>query len=275
MHARLFLCLSMLLAGVAPAMSELKNRLVDYKQGDAELQGYMAWDDSFAGKRPAVLLIHRRDGMSDLTRANADAIAKLGYVVLAADIFGKNVRPKDTPEAQAQSEIYNKDRPLMRARALAGLETLQGDPMVDASKIALIGYCFGGTVAVELIETGAPIIGTVSVHGSFRDFPPGGANNIKGRMLILHGAEDNWIVLVVVMASVMVRLPVSVLMLTGPVALMFGGFTWANVKLPAFTKLRLPTFSAARVVTLLAAAVNETLPCMSARPVVVTTPLLF
>ena len=82
-------------------------------------------------------------------------------------------------------------------------------------------------------------------------------------------------VLVVVMASVMVRLPVSVLMLTGPVALMFGGFTWANVKLPAFTKLRLPTFSAARVVTLLAAAVNETLPCMSARPVVVTTPLLF
>jgi dienelactone hydrolase len=137
-----------------------------------------------------VLLIHRRDGMSDLTRTNARMIAKLGYVVLAEDIFGKTIRPKDEKEAIEQSGIYNKDRPLMRARAMAGLETLRKDPMIDPSKIAVIGYCFGGTVGVELVETGEPLVGLVSVHGSFRGFQEGAAKNIKGSVLILHGAED-------------------------------------------------------------------------------------
>ncbi len=190
MRARLFFCVIFALSGVASALAEVKTRLVDYKQGETPLEGYLAWDDAFTGKRPAVLLIHRRDGMSDLTRSNAAAIAKLGYVVLAADIFGKAIRPKDETEAIEQSGIYNKDRPLMRARALAGLETLGKEATVDPAKIAVIGYCFGGTVGVELIETGAPVLGLVSVHGSFRGFQTGAAKNISGKVLILHGAED-------------------------------------------------------------------------------------
>ena len=62
--------------------------------------------------------------------------------------------------------------------------------MVDPAKMVAVGYCFGGTVGIELIETGAPLLGFVSVHGSFRDFAPEAAKNIKGRVLILHGAED-------------------------------------------------------------------------------------
>ena len=190
MRAQLSLALVVALAAVAPARAEVRTKLVEYVQGGVALEGYEAWDDSLVGKRPAVLLIHRRDGMSDLTLSNARQIAKLGYVVLAADIFGKTVRPKDEEESKVQSAIYNKDRPLMRARALAGLEALQNEPNVDAAKIAMIGYCFGGTVAVELVETGAPIVGMVSVHGSFRGFQEGAAKNIKGPVLILHGAED-------------------------------------------------------------------------------------
>ena len=173
-----------------PAAAELKTQTVDYKQGDTALEGYLAYDDASRGRRPGVLLLHRRDGMTELTRKNTEMVAKLGYVAFAPDIFGKNIRPKEVKEMQEQSAIYNKDRPLMRARAQAGLDVLRQNPMVDPARIGMVGYCFGGTVAVELAETGAPVLGTVTIHGSFRNFTPEGAKNIKGRFLILHGAED-------------------------------------------------------------------------------------
>jgi dienelactone hydrolase len=183
--AALFACLA---AGAAQA--EIKTQWIDYKQGDAPLRGYLAYDDSLSGKRPGILLIHRYDGMSDLTLQNAELYARQGYVVLAADIYGRDVHLKTIPEFQAQASIYDKDRPLMRARAQAGLDALRANPMVDPSKIAVVGYCFGGTVAIELAETGAPVVGTVTIHGSFRDFTPGAAKNITGRVLLLHGADD-------------------------------------------------------------------------------------
>jgi dienelactone hydrolase len=177
---------AVLQAGVARA--EIKTQWVEYKQGDTALRGYLAYDDAVTGRRPGVLLAHSRSGMSETTLNDAVMIAKLGYVVLAEDIFG--VLPKTVPEMQEQSTIYNRDRPLMRARATAGFDVLKANPMVDPTKLAVIGYCFGGTVAVEFAETGAPIVGMVSVHGSFRNFTPEAAKNIKGRVLILHGAED-------------------------------------------------------------------------------------
>ncbi|HEY2135746.1 MAG TPA: dienelactone hydrolase family protein [Xanthobacteraceae bacterium] len=173
---------------VAPARAEIKTAWIDYKQGDTALRGYLAYDDAIKDKRPGVLLVHRRDGMSDLTLKNAEMVARLGYVVFAPDIFG--VVPKKTEEEIEQSTLYNKDRPLMRARAEAGFEVLRHNPMVDPAKLAVVGYCFGGTVAVEFAETGAPILGTVTIHGSFRNFQHDAAKNIHGRMLILHGAED-------------------------------------------------------------------------------------
>jgi dienelactone hydrolase len=172
------------------ARAEIKTQWIDYTQGGTTLQGYLAYDDSIAGKRPAVLLAHDRSGMSDVTLRDAQMFARLGYVVFAEDIYGKSVRPKTVPEMQEQSGLFNKDRPLMRARAQAGLDVLRQNPMVDPARVAVIGYCFGGTVAVELIETGAPLASTVSVHGSFRNFAPEAADNIKGPVLILQGAED-------------------------------------------------------------------------------------
>jgi dienelactone hydrolase len=175
-------------AGMARA--EIKTQWIDYKQGSTDLQGYLAYDDKLTGKHPAILMAPDRSGMSDVTTRTTEMIARLGYVVFAEDIYGKTVRPKTVPEMSEQSAFYNKDRPLMRARAQAGLDTLRANPMVDPAKIAVVGYCFGGTVAVELIETGAPLASSIAVHGSFRNFAPEGAKNIKGPMLILHGAED-------------------------------------------------------------------------------------
>jgi dienelactone hydrolase len=172
------------------ANAEIKTRWIDYKQGETPLQGYLAYDDGLKGKRPGVLMLHRRDGMSDLTLENTRMYAEQGYVVFAPDIFGKDIRPKTIPEMQTQTALYTKDRALMRARTQAGFEVLRSNPMVDASKIAVVGYCFGGEVAIEFAETGAPIVGSVTIHGSFRGYPPEGAKNIHGPVLILHGADD-------------------------------------------------------------------------------------
>jgi len=178
------------MAQTIPASAELRTQTVDYKHGDTALEGYLAYDDTIGGKRPGVLLVHRRDGMTDLTRKNTETVAKLGYVVFAPDIFGKTIRPKEVKEMIEQSSIYNKDRPLMRARAQAGFDVLRQNPMVDPAKVALIGYCFGGAVGVEFGSTGAPLAANVAIHGSFRDHAPGWAKNAKGMFLILHGAED-------------------------------------------------------------------------------------
>jgi dienelactone hydrolase len=173
---------------VMPARAEMKTQVVEYSHGDAKLKGYMAWDDSKTGKRPAIFMIHDKWGMADHTRKQAEEWSKLGYVVFAADIFG--VLPKDDPETRVQTEIYRADRALMKARTQAGFDTMLKNQMVDASKVALIGYCFGGGVAVEFGSTGVPLAANIAIHGSYGGHQAGWAKNMKGMFVILHGAED-------------------------------------------------------------------------------------
>ena len=184
------LAVAAMLLTAAAAQAALKTQWVDYKQGSAPLSGYLVYDDAVQGKQPGVLMIHDRSGFSEGTLADAAMIAKLGYVVFAEDMFGKGVVPKTVQEMMDTIAIYDNNRPLMRERALAGFDVLKAQPMVDPARLAAVGYCFGGTVGVELVETGAPVLGFISVHGAFRNFAPEAAKNIKGRVLILHGAED-------------------------------------------------------------------------------------
>jgi dienelactone hydrolase len=175
-----------------PAQAEMKSQWVEYSHGDTKLKAYMAYDDKITGRRPAVLVAHARSGMSPQTLKLTEIWAKLGYVSFAADIFGygQGVLPKNVEEMMAQTEIYSKDRELMKARTQAGYDALLKSPMIDPAKVALVGYCFGGAVGVEFGSTGAPLVANVSIHGSFRDHAPGWAKNAKGMFLILHGAED-------------------------------------------------------------------------------------
>ena len=188
------LCLATAAVALAalPARAEMKTQWVEYSQGDTKLKAYMAYDDKITGKRPAIFVVHDREGMTPNTLKKTEMWAGLGYVAFATDIYGygQGVLPKDVPEMQAQTNIYTKDRPLMRARTQAGFDTLIRNPMVDVSRIALIGYCFGGAVGVEFGSTGAPLLANVAIHGSFRDHASGWAKTVKGMYLILHGAED-------------------------------------------------------------------------------------
>jgi dienelactone hydrolase len=174
------------------AQAEIKTEWVEYSHGDVKLKGYLAYDDTISRKRPAVLVIHAREGMTANTIRNVEMYAKFGYVGFAADIFsyGQGVLPADVPAMQAQTTIYNQDRALMKSRTQAAYDVLAKHPLADAGKIALAGYCFGGTVGVEFGSTGAPLAANIAIHGSFNNHQPGWAKSVKGKYLILHGAED-------------------------------------------------------------------------------------
>jgi dienelactone hydrolase len=181
------------LLAVAPAAAAVKSEPVAYKQDTASLEGLLVYETAGKGKLPGIVLVPDWMGMTDLAKQYGERVAKLGYVVLVADIYGKNVRPKDMKEASATSGIYKNDRALMRARAKAALEQLLKSPRVDASRTAAMGFCFGGGVALELARSGADLDAVVTFHGSLDTPHPEDAKNIKAKVLVLHGADDPFV----------------------------------------------------------------------------------
>jgi len=166
---------------------------VEYQQGGFALAGFIAYDDSQSGPRPGVLIIHQWMGITDYEKMRAEQLAKTGYVAFVADIYGKGVRPKNSDEAGAQAGMYRKDRQLLRDRGEAALAQLQSSALVDKSKIAAIGYCFGGGAALELARSGASLAGVVSFHGNLDTPNPADAQNIKSKILVLHGGIDPYV----------------------------------------------------------------------------------
>ncbi len=131
-----------LLGGIGgPAIAAVETRTVEYRHGDAILEGYLAWDDAVQGKRPGILVVHDWTGLGDYAKMRARKLAEMGYLAFAIDIYGKGVRPQTPQGSAVQAGIYKNDRKLMRARALAGLEELWKNPLCDPKKIAAIGYC--------------------------------------------------------------------------------------------------------------------------------------
>jgi dienelactone hydrolase len=163
---------------------------VEYKQGDAMLEGVLVYDDAIQGKRPGVLVVHQWLGLTDYEKRRATMLAQLGYVAFCADIYGKGVHPKDVSEAGALAGKYKSDRQLLRARVNAGLDALRQQPLVDQKNVAAIGYCFGGTTVLELARSGAELNGVVSFHGGLDSPTPADGKNIKCKVLALAGADD-------------------------------------------------------------------------------------
>jgi dienelactone hydrolase len=138
---RLVAAVLALLVSAGAAQADLRKEWVEYNHGATKLKSYLVYDDKTAGKRPAVFLVHRRNGMDENTLKSADLYAGLGYAVFAVDMFGygEGVLPKTVPEMTAQIVKYYKDRPLMKARAGAGLDAMLKKEMIDAARVALIG----------------------------------------------------------------------------------------------------------------------------------------
>lgn len=170
--------------------AEIRSEVIEYKQGNTVLQGYLAYDAKLAAKRPGIIVVHDWMGLNEFAKKRVEELASLGYTAFAADIYGKNVRPKDTQEAGQLAGKYKGDRQLLRARVQAAYDRLLQHKTVDQKKTAALGFCFGGTTALELARAGAPLTGVISFHGGLDTPSPKDAKNIKGRVLILHGADD-------------------------------------------------------------------------------------
>ena len=160
------------LAAVLPASAAVKTEIVEYKDGDQVCEGFLAYDDAAKGKRPGVVVVHEWMGLGDYAKGRATKLAELGYVAFAADIYGKGIRAKDAKEAGALAGKFKGDLPLLRSRAKAAFDTLAKNGRVDTAKIFAIGYCFGGTTALELARSGAPVAGVVSFHGGDDPYVP-------------------------------------------------------------------------------------------------------
>lgn len=178
----LFACLS--------ARGEIKTQTVLYGPPSSPIEGFIAYDDARKQPAPGVLVIHEWWGLNDFIRGRTVELAKLGYVAFAADIYGKGVRAGSPEEAGKLAKKFLSDRKLLRNRARAALDELQKAPQVDKSRLAVIGFCFGGTAALELARSGADIKGVVSFHGNLETPSPQDAKNIKGSVLVLTGADD-------------------------------------------------------------------------------------
>ena len=176
--------------GALSLHAAIQSKTIEYKQGDATLEGVLVWDDAVSGPRPGVLIVHQWLGLTDYEKHRAEQLAQLGYVAFCADIYGKGIRPKNTTEAGAEATKYKSDRALLRARVNAAFDVLKKSDLVDTKRIAAIGYCFGGTTVIELARSGADLNGVVSFHGGLDSPTPADGKNIKGKVLVLAGADD-------------------------------------------------------------------------------------
>ncbi len=187
--AVLFAVLALALSGL-PARAAIITKETPYKDGNVDLMGYLAYDDTAKAPAPGVIVVHEWWGQNDYVRRRARELAALGYVAFAVDMYGKSVQA-DTPEqASALVKPFYADRELMRTRAGAALDALKAQPQVDQNNLAAIGYCFGGTVALELARGGEPLQGVVSFHGGLTAAAPVKPGAVKAEILALNGGAD-------------------------------------------------------------------------------------
>lgn len=188
----ILLAIAMTTSMLAQAV-ELKSQAVDYGTADKKFVGYLTQPKTISKATPAVLIIHNWMGLTDETKKQADRFAQLGYVVFAADIYGKGQNPKDVKAAGELAGKYKTDRKLFRENLTIALDELKKQKNVDVKQLVVAGYCFGGTGAVELARTGADLVGAISFHGGLDSPTPADGKNIKAKILALHGANDPFV----------------------------------------------------------------------------------
>lgn len=178
---------------IAIAEAKVVTEAIEYRHGDARLEGWIAYDDASSERRPGVLIVHEWWGCGEYVKSRAAELAGMGYVAFALDMYGKGVLTTSGEEAARLSGQFYGNAELWRARARAGYDVLARNERVDARRIAAIGYCFGGSTALQLALSGLDLAGVVSFHGGLPAITESDVRAIKARVLVLHGADDPFI----------------------------------------------------------------------------------
>lgn len=175
------------------AFAALKTEAVQYQDGDTKLKGYLVYDDAIEGKRPGVIVVHEWWGLDDYAKKRTEMLAELGYVAFAADMYGDDKVTNHADEASGWMKQITANVDAWQRRALLGLEILKVHEQVDDSKLAAIGYCFGGATVMQMAYSGANLDGVVSFHGSLPPATEEQQKNIKARVLVAHGVADTFV----------------------------------------------------------------------------------
>lgn len=171
---------------------KLKQETVGYTVDSLRMQSYVVYDENVEGKRPAVLVIHEWWGLNDYAKRRANMLAEMGYIAMAVDMYGNGRMGNDPGAAQALAMPFYQNPAMAKKHFDLALEELKKNPNVDQSKIAGIGYCFGGGMLLNFARMGEPLNGVVSFHGSLLG-TPADKNLTKAEILVCHGEKDDFV----------------------------------------------------------------------------------
>jgi len=172
------------------ATANIQTEEVTYSGGGAEMKGMIAWDSNVKGPRPGVLVVHEWWGHNDYPRRRANMLAELGYTAMALDMYGDGATAANPDEAGELMNAVIEDMASGRARFEAAHELLKNHPTVDASKIAAVGYCFGGGVVLHMARVGADLKAVASFHGALPLASVPGVEKMNTRVAAYHGEAD-------------------------------------------------------------------------------------
>jgi dienelactone hydrolase len=176
------------------AEPRIESKGVEYRAQGVVMKGYLFYDEAIKGKRPGVLVIPEWWGLNDYARKRARMMAELGYTALAVDMYGDGKQATTPDEAgKLSGEVMKNFDTAGAARFTAAFDFLKQQPTVDPSRIAAIGYCFGGSVVLNMAGQGADLRGVVSFHGGLGSVRPAQAGQVKAKVLVLTGATDNFV----------------------------------------------------------------------------------
>jgi dienelactone hydrolase len=185
---------ALVLLTAAPAThAALRTEAVEYRAGDTVLQGYLAWDDARTRPRPGVLVVHEWWGHNAHARAQAERLARAGYVAFALDMFGKGRVTQHPEEAQQFVGEALASAEVAASRFAAARARLAAHPLVDTTRVAAIGYCFGGAVVLGQARAGANLDAVVSFHGALATASPARPGTVRARVLVCTGAADEFV----------------------------------------------------------------------------------
>ncbi|OIR03209.1 carboxymethylenebutenolidase [mine drainage metagenome] len=187
------LCFIGLVFIAATAHAAIQGREVSYEADGTRLKGYVAYDDAVKGKRPGVLVVHEWWGLNDYARKRARMLAQQGYTALALDMYGNGKMAHHPDDAQKFSSEVSQNEALARARFEAALTLLKQQKTVDADNIGAIGYCFGGSVALNMARLGEPLKVVESFHGGLKTSHPAEPGVVKARIASFTGEADPFI----------------------------------------------------------------------------------
>ncbi|MEM7540628.1 MAG: dienelactone hydrolase family protein [Pseudomonadota bacterium] len=173
--------------------ADLIEQMVYYEHDDAELRGFVYFDDATKHARPGVLVVHEWWGLNDYAKRRARELANLGYVAFAIDMYGVGKLALHPQQAGEWHRAVIANEQFWRARVRTAHDLLAAHPLVDAERTAAIGYCFGGATVLQLAYSGAPVAGVVSFHGGLPILKPGQGQQVKAKILVQHGAEDPFV----------------------------------------------------------------------------------